>query len=146
MNWRRYNRELAALAALLGLLAVVLVLAPGFFRPENLRDLALNNAPVLIVACGMTLVILSGEIDISVGSQFAICTVAAGTLAKTGLPLPLVVALVVVIGFAMGALNGALVGWMRLPSIVVTLAMLVEMFDRSCDCASIACTPVLKVP
>lgn len=129
MNWRRYNRELAALLALIGLLAVVAVLAPAFFRPENLRDLALNNAPVLIVACGMTLIVIVGEIDISVGSHFAICTVAAGTLAKTGIWLPLVIGLVLVVGLIMGAVNGALVGWLRLPSIIVTLALLVAWRD-----------------
>jgi rhamnose transport system permease protein len=129
MNWRRYNRELSAFAALTALLVVLAVLAPAFFRPENLRDLAVNNMPVLIVACGMTLVILTGEIDISVGSQFAIYTVAAGLLAKAGLPLPLMIALVLSIGLAMGALNGALVGWLRLPSIIVTLAMLVAWRD-----------------
>jgi rhamnose transport system permease protein len=129
MNWRRYNRELSALAALAALLVVLAVLAPGFFRPENLRDLIVNNMPVLIVACGMTLVILIGEIDISVGSQFAICTVAAGLLAKAWLPLPLTIVSVLLIGFAMGALNGVLVGWLRLPSIIVTLAVLVAWRD-----------------
>ena len=46
---------------------LVAVAAPSFFSAANLRDLALNNAPVLLVAVGMTLVILVGEIDISVG-------------------------------------------------------------------------------
>ena len=63
------------------------VAAPSFFAAGNLRDLALNNAPVLLVALGMTLVILVGEIDISVGSQFAVCSVAAGVLAKAGVPI-----------------------------------------------------------
>ncbi len=49
----------------------------------------MSNAPVLIVAIGMTMVILAGHIDISVGSQFAVCSVAAGLIAKAGMPLPL---------------------------------------------------------
>ena len=60
---------------------------PRSSAPANLRDLALNNAPVLLVAIGMTLVILAGQIDISVGSQFAVCSVCAGLLAKAGLPI-----------------------------------------------------------
>ncbi len=125
----RHKRELSALLAYAALLVVVGVVAPAFFSGSNLRDLALNNAPILLVATGMTMVILVGEIDISVGSQFAVCTVIAGLLAKTGVPLPLLLAGVVLAGAAMGALNGALIGWLRLPSIIVTLAMLVAWRD-----------------
>jgi len=129
MKLGRYKRELSALLAYVALLVVVGVVAPAFFNGANLRDLALNNAPTLLVATGMTMVILVGEIDISVGSQFAVCTVAAGVLAKSGIPLPLLLLCVVLIGAAMGALNGALIGWLRLPSIIVTLAMLVAWRD-----------------
>jgi rhamnose transport system permease protein len=129
MKLTRYNRELSAGVAYALLLALVAVFAPAFFSAANLRDLALNNAPVLIVAVGMTMVILVGEIDISVGSQFAVCSVAAGHLAKSGVPLALLLPCVVLIGAAMGAMNGALIGYMRLPSIIVTLAMLVAWRD-----------------
>ena len=115
--------------AYMALLVVVGIVAPAFFGGANLRDLALNNAPILIVATGMTMVILVGEIDISVGSQFAVCTVIAGLLAKSGIPLALLPLGVVLAGAAMGALNGALIGWLRLPSIIVTLAMLVAWRD-----------------
>jgi len=107
----------------------VLVVAPSFFGAGNLRDLTLNNAPVLLVSIGMTLVILVGEIDISVGSQFAVCSVAAGVLAKAGLPIALVPVAVIAVGACMGAVNGFLVGTLGLPSIIVTLAMLVAWRD-----------------
>jgi rhamnose transport system permease protein len=129
MKLGRYKRELSAALAYVALLVLVGLFAPSFFSSANLRDLALNNAPVLLVAIGMTLVILAGEIDISVGSQFAVCSVAAGWLAKQGLPTPLLLPGVVLIGAAMGALNGVLVGRLRLPSIIVTLAMLVAWRD-----------------
>lgn len=125
----RHKRELPPAVALLAVLLAVLVAAPSFFGASNLRDLALNNAPVLIVALGMTLVILVGEIDISVGSQFAVCSVAAGLLAKAGVPIVLMPLVVVALGGAMGMLNGFLVGTLRLPSIIVTLAMLVAWRD-----------------
>jgi rhamnose transport system permease protein len=125
----RHARELPPAIALAAVLLGVLVLAPSFFAAGNLRDLALNNAPVLLVAIGMTLVILVGEIDISVGSQFAVCSVAAGVLAKAGLPIALVPFLVLAIGAGMGAVNGFLVGTLGLPSIIVTLAMLVAWRD-----------------
>ncbi len=125
----KYQRELSAALAYAALLLVVLVVAPSFYSFGNLRDLAVSNAATLIVALGMTLVILLGEIDISVGSQFAVLSVVAGLLAKTGLPLPLVALVVLLIGWTLGALNGALVAWVRIPSIVVTLALMVIWRD-----------------
>jgi rhamnose transport system permease protein len=126
---RQYRRELAAAAAWALLLAAVAAFAPGFYTTANLRDLALDNAPVLVVAVGMTLVVLAGEIDISVGSQFAVCGVAAGLLARAGAPAPLLVAAALALGGALGAVNGLLVGRLRLPSIIVTLALLVAWRD-----------------
>src|SRR5437763_2361382 len=129
MRINRYKRELSAALAYAVLLIAVGIIAPSFFSVANLRDLTLNNAPVLLVAIGMTMVILVAQIDISVGSQFAIASVAAGALAKSGVPMPLVLVCVVMIGATMGAINGALIGTLRLPSIIVTLAMLVAWRD-----------------
>jgi len=129
MRLNRYKREMSTALAYVVLLVVVAIIAPSFCSGANLRDLALNNAPVLLVSIAMTLVILIGQIDISVGSQFAVATVAAGWLAKSGMPIPLLLLCVILIGASMGALNGVLVGWLRLPSIIVTLAMLVAWRD-----------------
>ena len=123
------KRELPPAVALGALLLIVAFAAPLFFAPGNLRDLALNNAAALLVAVGMTLVILAGEIDISVASQFAVCSVVAGLLAKAGVPMPLLPVAMLAIGAALGALNGALVGLLGLPSIIVTLAMFVAWRD-----------------
>jgi rhamnose transport system permease protein len=125
----RRARELPPAIALAAVLLGVLLVAPSFFGVGNLRDLALNNASVLLVSIGMTLVILVGEIDISVGSQFAVSSVMAGVLAKAGLPIALVPVAVLAVGACMGALNGFLVGTLGLPSIIVTLAMLVAWRD-----------------
>jgi rhamnose transport system permease protein len=126
---RAIKRELPAIAAFAALLLVVGIAAPSFYTAGNLRDLALNNAPALIVAIGMTLVILVRQIDISVASQFAVCSVVAGVLAKAGLPIVLLVPAVVVAGGLMGALNGLLIAIVGLPSIIVTLAMFVAWRD-----------------
>lgn len=123
------RRELSVAAAIFGLAAVVTVVAPSYFAPDNLRDIFLSNAPVLIVAIGMTLLILCGEVDISVGSIFAVSGVVAGVLAKLGLPLMGVVLGAVLAGGALGAVNGALVAYARIPSIVVTLATMVALRD-----------------
>ncbi len=86
----RYRRELSVAAAYALLLLVLAVAAPRFFRPDQLRAFVVSNASVLVAAVGMTLVILCRQIDISIGSQFSICGVVAGLLARAGLPIPLV--------------------------------------------------------
>ena len=83
------------------------------------------QTPALIAAIGMTFVIVSRQIDISIGSQFGMCAVIAGLLAAAKLPLIVVLAAAVGAGAFMGALNGTLVAWLGLPSIVVTLATMV---------------------
>ena len=122
-------RERAAALALLGLALALGALTPAFFHPANLRDLMLSNAAVQVVALGMTLVILTGQIDVSVGAQFAIGAVMAAVLARAGVPVPLAAAAAVGIGALLGALNGWLVAGLRLPSIVATLATLAILRD-----------------
>lgn len=120
------QREVAVATAYGLLLVVLAAAAPGFFAPGNLRDLLLDNAAVLLAAVGMTFVILARQIDISIGSQFAVVAVVAGSLSKTGVPMGLVVPLSLLLGAALGALNGALVV-LDLPSIVVTLATMTAL-------------------
>ena len=116
---------MAAVYALL--LLVLAVAAPSFHRGANWRDILVANAPVLLAATGMTLVVLTRHIDISIGSQFAICGVLAGLMAKGGWPMPLVAAGTVAAGAAMGGLNALFVAALGLPSIVVTLATMVTL-------------------
>jgi rhamnose transport system permease protein len=123
------RRELSVALSYLALFVLVVITAPSFLQPANLRDLAINNASVLVVAVGMTLVIIAGEIDISVGSQFAVCTYAAGLLAKAGIPIVLLIPSVLLIGAAMGAVAGILIAGLRVPSIVATLALMVIWRD-----------------
>ncbi len=121
----RHFRELSV-AATLGLLLLVLaIVAPAFFGKQQLLTTLTTAAPVLIVACGMTLVIICRQIDISIGSQFAVCSVVAGLMAKAGLPMPLVTLAAVASGALMGAFNGLCVAALGVPSIVVTLATMV---------------------
>lgn len=114
------------MAAAFGVLLLILAFTtPRFFRAEQLRPLVVANAPVLVAAVGMTLVILCRQIDISIGSIFSICGVAAGLLSRSGWPMALVALGTLAAGGAFGAVNGGLVAGLGLPSIVVTLATLV---------------------
>ena len=80
------SRDYAALVTLVVFLVFLAFAAPGFFSWSNLREVALSNLAVLLVAAGMTLVIVVAQIDISVGSMFAICVVCCGLLARAGVP------------------------------------------------------------
>ncbi len=120
----RYRRELAVAGVYLCLLVVLAAFRPAFFRHQFIEGW-IKSTPGIVLAVGMTLVILARHIDISVGSQFSICGVCAALIAKTGLPMPAVALATIGIGALLGALNGALVALAGLPSIVVTLATMV---------------------
>ena len=122
---KRHFRELSVAAALALVSLTLAIVAPAFFQPQPLLSLLTREAPTLVVACGMALAIISRQIDISVGSQFAVCSVCAGLLAAAKLPLALVLPASIALGVLMGAINGALIAGLRLPSIVVTLATMV---------------------
>lgn len=126
---KRYGRELSVATSILALGIVLAVAAPGYFSGENLADVFLANMPVLLIALGMNLIILTGQIDISVGSMFAVCGIVAGVLTKTGMPVVAAGLGAVATGLAMGAVNGVLVAYVRIPSIVVTLATMVALRD-----------------
>src|ERR1035437_4075252 len=107
---RRYGRELSVAVSIVVLGVVLAVLAPGYFSGENLADLFLANMPVLLIALGMNMVILTGQIDISVGSMFAVCGIVAGVLAKAGMPVAAAGLCAVAAGIAVGGLHGWLGG------------------------------------
>ena len=128
-TFTKHRREWAVGVASLILLAAVGILAPSFFSLANLRDLVLGNTSVLVVAIGITLIIIAGEIDISVGSQFAVASVIIGVLAKAGLPMVGLLIASITLGALLGSVNGVLVSRFGIPSIVVTLATMISLRD-----------------
>jgi ribose/xylose/arabinose/galactoside ABC-type transport system permease subunit len=127
----RYLREISVGAAYALLLIILAITHPDFFHARTggnqgeFFSVLVNMSPILIAAIGMTIVIIARHIDISIGSQLAVCSVLAGLLAKSGFPMPVVGLMTVLAGAAMGAINGGLVAGLGLPSIVVTLATMV---------------------
>lgn len=121
----RHFRELSVAGALILLLATLALVAPQFFEPQPLLSRLTAQVPTLIVTIGIAMVMLCRQIDISVGSQFGLCAVLAGNALASGAPLAFALPLAATAGAAMGALNGALVAWLGLPSIVVSLATMV---------------------
>jgi rhamnose transport system permease protein len=124
----QYKREISVASAyLLMLLVLALIRFPGrpsFFHAQ-FRDTWISATPLLVAAIGMTLVIIARHIDISIGSQYSVCGVVAALLAAAKLPIGVVALGTLAAGAVMGAMNGALVAAMGLPSIVVTLATMV---------------------
>ncbi len=123
--WTRLPaRELSLLLCLAVLLAYLGVRTPRFFSSQNLINLLVNNAFIAIAAFGMTMVIVSGNIDISVGSMLAVCSIVAGLTARARVSLPLILFFTLLVGAVMGTINGALVAKANIPAIIVTLGMM----------------------
>jgi ribose transport system permease protein len=107
---------------LLAMMAVALTIwTPRFFTSANLTNVALQVAVLTIVALGMTLVILTEGIDLSVGSVLGLCGVTAALLVTAGYPAPIAVGAALVIGICFGVLNGTLIAVAGMPPFVVTL-------------------------
>lgn len=120
-----HTRELTVGAALLLLFVSLAVFAPHFFQGQPFISRLTSQMPALVAAIGVALVIITRQIDISVGAQFSMCAVVAGLAATAGMPLPVAILAALAAGAMMGALNGVLVAYLGLPSIVVTLATMV---------------------
>jgi rhamnose transport system permease protein len=121
----KYFRELTVAAAFVLLMLGLAVFAPHFFQIQPLISRLTSQMPALILAIGVALVIITRQIDISIGAQFSMCAIVAGVTAASGLPLGVAILAAVGAGALMGALNGVLVAYLGLPSIVVTLATMV---------------------
>jgi len=119
-------RELGIVVALLLLIAVTAVLEPRFIESDSLRNLALNASIFAILAAGQTLVIITRNVDLSVGSVLGLSAFLAGDLLSShqGMPLILVFVLGIALGAGCGLLNGVLVTWGQVPALVVTLGTL----------------------
>lgn len=118
---------MAVAALLIATLAGVSAVSPSFASAQNLRDLLVQSSPAVIVGCGMTLVVLTGEIDISVGSLLGLLAALMGVLAspdRAALPVPLVLGITLVAGTGVGLINGLLVTVAGVPAIIATLGTL----------------------
>jgi rhamnose transport system permease protein len=126
---KQYTREIAIGLTNVLLLLLLAATTHGFFTADNIADLFLANMPVMLMALGMTAIIVTAQIDISVGSIFALCSIVAGLTSRAGVPAPGFLTIAVLVGAACGALNGALTAYLKIPSIVVTLATMVALRD-----------------
>jgi ribose/xylose/arabinose/galactoside ABC-type transport system permease subunit len=118
------SQEMVLLICIALLFLVVGAINPRFVAERNLTSIFLGNAYIAVAAIGMTMVIVSGNIDVSVGSLIGVLASLSGSLAVAGLPIALSWLAPLVVGALVTALMGFLVAYLRIPSIVVSLGML----------------------
>jgi len=118
------QRELGLGALLALFLAGVSLAAPSFATRQNFADMLTNNAYLMVAAVGMTFVILTAGIDISVGAILAVSATVAALSAERGAPVIGVLLAALLAGGILGAVNGGLVARVRIPPIIATLATL----------------------
>ncbi|MCZ2811035.1 MULTISPECIES: ABC transporter permease [unclassified Modestobacter] len=114
------------LIVVIALLWLALSLAtPAFFTSGSIVPLLVGMTPIALIGVGMTIVIITGGIDVSVGSIVMVCSViVAQTMVGSGLPLPLAVLLAVAIGGVLGLVNGVLIAYGRVHAIIITFGTL----------------------
>jgi ribose transport system permease protein len=118
------GREMGTLGGLLILCIGLWIATPHFVTVSNLVNVVQQSTIIGVIAVGMTFVIISGGIDLSVGSLVAVAGITFGTLAQANVPLPLAAAGALIAGTLCGAVNGALITIGRLPPFIATLGMM----------------------
>jgi rhamnose transport system permease protein len=116
--------DTAIIIAVLLSIAVASATVTGFASPRNTGFLLIDLIPILLLALPMTLIILTGEIDLSVASIAGFVSCVFGSLWSAGLSLELIIPLCIVLGAVSGAVNGILVSVLGLPSLAVTIGTL----------------------
>ena len=121
------SQEFVLLAAIIVLGAVAGTVNPRYLGQQNVVSILQGNAYIAVAAIGASLLIISGNIDISVGAQIGVFGVVAGLLTKelaaAGIPGQVGWLIPIALGLLIGLINGFLTAYARIPSIVVTLAM-----------------------
>lgn len=118
------GRRAGTLIGLVGLCVLLWILTPHFLTVSNLLNVLEQTSINAVIAVGMTYVIISGGIDLSVGSLLALAGVVLGALLHAGVPAPAAIALALGVGFLFGTLSGVAISWGRLPPFIATLGMM----------------------
>lgn len=118
------KREQMLLLFLIAVSVATAIKRPDFLSPSNMSDILTNYAYSMLVAIGMTFVIISGGIDLSVGALLALCAIICGLLSKAGVGLCITLLVSTVVGALCGLINGALSVGLSIPPVIVTLGMM----------------------
>jgi ribose/xylose/arabinose/galactoside ABC-type transport system permease subunit len=119
-----YGQEIVIACAIVVLFAVVSAINPRFLGANNLNTIISGNAYIAVAAIGMSMIIITGHIDVSVGALIGVLATVAGNIAISGAPIWVAWVAPIFVGMAVNFVVGILVAYGRIPSIVVTLGML----------------------
>jgi ribose/xylose/arabinose/galactoside ABC-type transport system permease subunit len=119
-----YGQEIVVLLSIVALFVVVGAINPRFLSDTNINSIFAGNAYIAIAAIGMSMIIMAGHIDVSVGALIGVIATIAGTLAVKGYPIWMAWSVPILFAVVVNAGVGTLVAYTRIPSIVVTLGML----------------------
>jgi ribose transport system permease protein len=123
----KLRNNLLPILILVVVVAAVALFVPSFFQPSNMLNVGRQSAIVGIIAVGMTLVILTGGIDLSVGSILALSGVTTAILINNGLIVPLAIAAGMLVGVVAGIINGIGVAVLKVQPFIMTLATMVAI-------------------
>ena len=118
----KYMSELTTVIALIILMAVITIINSNFLTANNLLKLLLQVTSNALIAFGMTFVILTGGIDLSVGSILALSSALTAGLLGSGMPVTLAILISLILGCILGMMNGLLISYGKLAPFIVTLA------------------------
>ena len=121
-NTMKYMSELTTVIALIILMAVITIINSNFLTANNLLNLLLQVTSNALIAFGMTFVILTGGIDLSVGSILALSSALTAGLLGSGMPVTLAILISLILGCILGMMNGLLISYGKLAPFIVTLA------------------------
>ncbi|HEU6270270.1 ribose ABC transporter permease [Streptococcus pseudopneumoniae] len=121
-NTMKYMSELTTVIALIILMAVITIINSNFLTANNLLNLLLQVTSNALIAFGMTFVILTGGIDLSVGSILALSSALTAGLLGSGMPVALAILISLILGCILGMMNGLLISYGKLAPFIVTLA------------------------
>jgi ribose transport system permease protein len=126
-RWRFARQVLPKSYLILVLIAIVVAgyyISPDFISGRNLQNVISSAAIIAVLAIGQFFVILTGGIDLSVGSTLAMSTVVVAIALRSGMPAGAAIVFTLFAAAVVGAINGILIVWLRLPPFIATLAML----------------------
>lgn len=142
--YKKYQREWSVLIALFITIILFTILQPSYLSATNIATIVTQSVTYGLMGIGMTCVVITGGIDLSVGSVLALIACIGAQMAKAGVPVPLWVLLCLVFGFVLGAINGFLVGKLKLQPFIATMGTM-QMY-RGISYVVTGGFPVLNVP
>lgn len=124
INAREFLKKFGIYLGFLIIFLLFSVLSPYFFAQRNILNIIVQSAIIAIIAIGETIVILTGGIDLSVGSIVAFVSIITGMTLVAGWPIPLAIIFSIMVGVMIGLINGTIISFGKVPAFIMTLGMM----------------------